>query len=224
MAISEATRRDLVEHYPAAADKTTVVPLAADDRFRPGDAARHPGPDGPFVLVVGTLEPRKNLPRLIEAFAGLDPALRERYRLVLAGANGWQTDETFASIAEHENEITTLGYVSDDDLAALYRAAELVCYPSLYEGFGLPVLEAMQSGTAVLTSSTSSMPEVGGDAARYVDPLDVDDIRAGLEQLLADADERERLARLGRERSESFSWERTARETLALLEAAGRGR
>lgn len=225
MAISQATRRDLVERYPIAQAKTTVVPLAADERFAPGDAAgtleRH-GLSHPFVLVVGTLEPRKNLPRLIEAFAGVDPGLRERYRLVLAGAAGWQTDETFASIAQHGDSVTTLGYVSDEDLAALYRAAEIVCYPSLYEGFGLPVLEAMQSGTAVLTSSTSSMPEVGGDAARYVDPLDVADIRRGLQDLLADPDERDRLARLGRERSERFSWERTARQTLQLLKAAAR--
>ena len=222
MAISDATRCDLVARYPSAGHKTTVVPLAADERFRPGDGAatleRH-GVARPFVLVVGTLEPRKNLPRLIEAFVGLDRELRERYRLVLAGADGWQTEETFASIAEHRDAVTTLGYVSDDDLAALYRSAEVVCYPSLYEGFGLPVLEAMQSGVAVLTSATSSMPEVGGDAALYVDPLDVDDIRSGLRDLLADPDRRDRLARLGRERSERFSWEATARETLALLEA-----
>jgi glycosyltransferase involved in cell wall biosynthesis len=216
MAISEATRSDLVARYPSAAGKTTVVPLAADERFRPGEGD---GASDPFVLVVGTLEPRKNLPRLIQAFAGLDPRLRERYRLVLAGAKGWQTDETFASIKEHADAVTTLGYVSDEELAALYRSAEVVCYPSLYEGFGLPVLEAMQSGTAVLTSNTSSMPEVGGDAARYVDPLDVDDIRAVLQELLADPEQRERLAQRGRERSRQFSWERTARETLALLEA-----
>ena len=222
LAISEATRRDLVDRYPQAESITRVVPLAADDRFVPG------GDDGvlarlglskPAVLVVGTLEPRKNLPRLIEAFVGLDPALRERYELVLAGARGWQTDETFATIAAHRDSVTTLGYVDDDDLAALYRAAELVCYPSLYEGFGLPVLEAMRSGTAVLTSTTSSMPEVGGDAARYVDPHDVDDIRAGLAELLTDHELRAEFGRRGVDRASGFSWDRTARETLELIES-----
>ncbi len=138
----------------------------------------------PYVLVTGTVEPRKNLPRLIEAFAGLDERRRAGWTLVLAGAPGWDTDASFAAVAAHRELVRTLGFVPDADLACLYRQAELFCYLSLYEGFGIPVLEAMQSGVAVLTSSVSSMPEVGGDAARYADPTDVDDIRRALGELL----------------------------------------
>jgi alpha-1,3-rhamnosyl/mannosyltransferase len=142
---------------------------------------------------------------------------------VLAGARGWQEDETFAAVRRHADRVRTLGYVEDADLQALYRCASVFAFPSLGEGFGLPVLEAMAAGTAVLTSDRSSLPEVGGDAARYVDPLDVEAIRAGLAALLRDPAERARLAARGRARAEEFSWARTARETLAVLEAAAVG-
>jgi alpha-1,3-rhamnosyl/mannosyltransferase len=223
--ISQATRAALVDRFPAAAAKAAAIPLAADPAFgraRPDDAdvpVSH-GIAKPYVLCAATLEPRKNLPRLIEAFAALPPALRERFELVLAGARGWQEEETFAAVRSHAHLVRTLGYVEDDELRALYRRAAAFAFPSLGEGFGLPVLEAMAAGTAVLTSDRSSLPEVGGDAARYVDPTDVGSIRGGLEALLGDPAERERLAALGRERAATFSWERTARETLALVESA----
>jgi glycosyltransferase involved in cell wall biosynthesis len=224
IAISEATRRELHQRFPGAGASVTVAHPAADERFsarrRDEDAEvlRRHGLEPPFVLVTGTVEPRKNLPRLIEAFAGLEEGLRRGWTLVLAGAAGWETDATFASVAAHSGLVRTLGYVPDDDLRALYRLAEVFCYVSLYEGFGIPVLEAMQSGTAVLTSSVSSMPEVGGDAARYADPRDVLDVRRGLRELLADPELRRASAAAGLQQARRFDWTSTARTVLAVLE------
>jgi alpha-1,3-rhamnosyl/mannosyltransferase len=231
VAISESTKRDLVAKYPFASAKARVVPLAAGESFTPDDTGRRafdttsPGRDlgGRYVLALGTLEPRKNLPRLIEAFVGLPDALLAEYELVLAGDVGWDTGETLATAAEHAEHVRRIGKVADEDLPALYRGAELFCYPSLYEGFGLPVLEAMQSGTPVITSNVSSMPEVAGDAACYVDPLDVTDLRRAMRELLTDRGRREDLARRGPEQAANFSWMRTARETLEVLERATGG-
>jgi glycosyltransferase involved in cell wall biosynthesis len=224
IAISEATRRELAQRFPQARAKATVAHPAADARFSPepgGDdeavLLRH-GLRHPYVLVTGTLEPRKNLPRLIEAFAGLQESVRRGWTLALAGAAGWETDATFASAAAHGDLVLTLGYVPDKDLPALYRGAEVFCYPSLYEGFGIPVLEAMQSGTAVLTSSVSSMPEVGADAARYADPRDVRDIRRGLGELLSDPELRRRCVAAGIVQAGRFDWCSTARRVLTVLE------
>lgn len=228
IAISEATRAELGERFPRARAKTTVAHPAADGHFsaQPGEqdeeVLRRHGLTTPFVLVTGTLEPRKNLPRLIEAFAGLEQELRGGWTLVLAGAAGWETDATFASVADHGGLVRTLGYVPDHDLRALYRLAEVFCYVSLYEGFGIPVLEAMQSGTAVLTSSVSSMPEVGGDAARYVDPRDVLDLRRGLRELLSDPELRRSSAAAGLRQARRFDWGSTARKVLGVLEDLGR--
>jgi len=222
VAISAATRDDLVARFPRTAAKTSVVELAADAAFAADGppVARRYGLEKPYVLALGTLEPRKNLSRLIEAFAGLEASLRDAHELVLVGGSGWHTGAIDASIARHRDLVRPLGHVPDADLPGLYREAALFAYPSLFEGFGLPVLEAMAAGTAVLTSNVSSLPEVGGEAVRYVDPLDVDAIRAALEALLRDPVERSRLADAGRERARSFSWDRTARETLAVVEAA----
>ncbi len=220
--ISQATRDDLVARFPRAASKATVVELAADAAFAAEGEPVAPryGLEKPYVLALGTLEPRKNLPRLIEAFAGLAPELRETHELVLVGGSGWSTGEIDASIARNREHVRPLGHVPDADLPGLYRDAALFAYPSLFEGFGLPVLEAMTAGVAVLTSNVSSLPEVGGDAVRYADPQDVGAIRAGLDALLRSPAERARLAAAGRARAAGFSWERTARETLALVERA----
>jgi glycosyltransferase involved in cell wall biosynthesis len=224
IAISEATRQELVQRFPRAQNKASVAHPAADALFTPEPAEDDQAVldryalRGPFVLVTGTLEPRKNLPRLIEAFAGIEPRLRDGWTLALAGAPGWETDATFASVASHAELVRTLGYVPDADLACLYRRAEVFAYVSLYEGFGIPVLEAMQSGTAVLTSSVSSMPEVGGDAARYVDPTDVTEIRRGLAELLADGELRRRCSAAGVARALRFDWASTTRRILTVLE------
>jgi glycosyltransferase involved in cell wall biosynthesis len=222
-AISRATAADLVARFPRARGKTEVTVLAADPGFADGGApddevlARH-GIDGPYVLGVGTLEPRKNLPRLIDAFTGMADDVRAGHRLVLVGPIGWDTDETLRAITAHPDRVLAVGAVPDADLPALYRRATAFAYPSLYEGFGLPVLEAMIAGVPVLTSDTSSMPEVGGEAALYVAPRDTEAIRAGLARLLGDAALRARLAAAGPLRAAEFSWGRYAAETRALCE------
>jgi glycosyltransferase involved in cell wall biosynthesis len=223
VAISAATRDELAGRYPATAALTAIAHPAAGGEFTAeraeGDEralARHEV-RRPYVLATGTLEPRKNLPRLISAFASLPEQLRAGRQLVLAGAPGWETADTFAHLRAHAGLVRTLGYVPDEDLPALYRGADVFCYPSLYEGFGIPVLEALRCGTPVLTSNRSSMPEVAGDAARFVDPDDVADIASGLAELLGDAALRERLAREGLLRAQRFTWENTARAVLQAL-------
>jgi alpha-1,3-rhamnosyl/mannosyltransferase len=223
--ISTATRDELVARFPSTADRAVVTLLAADDHFGaarpdPEVAARH-GIDRPYVLSAATLEPRKNLPRLIEAFAALPDALRDAHQLVLVGSRGWQTAELDASLERHRHLVHALGFVSDEDLATLYASATAVAYVSLNEGFGLPVLEAMAAGAPVLTSDRSSMPEVGGDAAAYADPTSVASIRDALAALLTDAPRRAALSAAGRERARRCSWAQTARETLELIRRAG---
>jgi glycosyltransferase involved in cell wall biosynthesis len=224
LCISEATRAALVRRFPAAAPRAIVTPLAADAAFAAAapepEVARRHGLERPYVLSAATLEPRKNLPRLIEAFAGLEPGLRDRFDLVLVGGRGWRTDALDSSLARHAEFVRPLGFVPDAELPAVYAGAALVAYPSLEEGFGLPVLEAMAAGAPVLTSDRSSMPEVGGDAAYYVDPTSVESIRDGLAALLADPGRRVEMAVAGRERAARFSWTATARISLDALEAA----
>ena len=199
--------------YPAAS--SVFVPLDADGlagaRRRLADRF---GLDGPFVLSVGTLEPRKNLARLIEAYAGLDPDWREASPLVLVGDGGWKPAAVFSG--EWPDFARRLGKVDEPDLVALYNAASVVAYPSLVEGFGLPVVEAMACGTPVLTSNASSLVEVAGDAAVCVDPFDVAAIRGGLEALLGDLSLRSRCREAGFRRAAGFSWEKTADQVIGI--------
>ncbi len=221
--ISQATRDDLERLFPVSRGKALVTPLAADPSFgAPVATPGHPELTRPYVLAVGTLEPRKNLERLLDAWLALDPAVRERHDLALVGPRGWD-DETIVGKAEAAGA-RLLGRVSDDELRALYAGAAAFAYPSLYEGFGLPVLEAMAAGAPVLTSNVSSLPEVAGDAALLVDPLDTAAITAGLEQLLTDDALAARLRADGPVRAAEFSWGRTARETLADLRRIARRR
>jgi glycosyltransferase involved in cell wall biosynthesis len=224
IAISHATADDLFARFPRTRPRTHVIPLAASERFAPDGAPVEPvlerlGVRTPFVLSVGTLEPRKNLRRLIEGFAGLPKDLLDSTQLVLVGGVGWDAEGILAALGRNPTLVKALGHIEEDDLAVLLRAAELFAYPSLFEGFGLPVLEAMRSGTAVVTSRTSSLPEVAGEYAIYVDPLDVGDIRRALELGLRDVELRRRLSEGGLVRAREFSWERTARDTLAVLES-----
>jgi glycosyltransferase involved in cell wall biosynthesis len=217
--ISESTRRDLVLRFPWIESRTHVVPLAADQRFSrrlPVSAIEEVRGrqklEEEFVLSVGTLEPRKNLSRLLEAHAGLV----RRTQLVLVGPRGWEFEPILAQ-AGASKEVRVLEEVSDDDLVALYQSCTIFCYPSLYEGFGLPLLEAMAAGAACVTSGVSSLPEVGGDAVRYVDPTSVEDIRSVMAHLLEDAPARADLGRRAQERAALFSWNRTASGTLDTL-------
>ncbi len=219
--ISEATANALITRFPAAAQRITVAPLGVAPTLSvPAAAELEALPEPGFVLAVGTLEPRKNLPRLVAAYSSLDSELQAAHRLVVVGARGWSTGPTVGAMRSLGDRCLALGHVSDPALAELYRRCAVFCYPSLGEGFGLPVLEAMAAGAPVLTSSISSLPEVGGHAAEYVDPHQVASIAAGLDRLLGDPALRERLGRAGRRRAGEFSWEQFAERTLAVLQAA----
>jgi alpha-1,3-rhamnosyl/mannosyltransferase len=203
----------------------TAVPLGVGAEFRPHTAAelrplmtKLKLDVAGYSLCVATIEPRKNVDRLLSAYEALPPALRRRFPLVLAGAAGWRSAETHARIvrAQSEDWLRYLGFVSQDELPRLYAGARLFVYPSLYEGFGLPVLEAMASGTPVITSNVSSLPEVVGGAARLVEPQDVDSIRAALEDVLQDDDWRGAASAAGLVRAASFTWSECVDRTVSV--------
>jgi glycosyltransferase involved in cell wall biosynthesis len=226
VAISQATREELVRRFPAAAGRAVVAPLGVTQALSTElDATEAAAlPRGSFVLAVGTLEPRKNLPRLVEAFQMLPVDLQREHPLVVVGARGWQTGETLRALRALGERCTILGHVSDGALAELYRRCAVFCYPSLGEGFGLPVLEAMAEGAAVLTSNVSSLPEVGGDAVAYANPRDTAGIAEQLLALLRNPAQREDLAGRGRARARGFSWGDFAECTLKALDRAARTR
>jgi glycosyltransferase involved in cell wall biosynthesis len=223
LAISQNTADELIQRFPRTSGRVTVTPLAVPTRL--AAQPRGPDPDGEleegFVLAVGTLEPRKNLPGLVRAYSSLPRDLQERYPLLVVGQTGWQAGETLDAVRSLGKSCQLLGYVPDEQLARLYSQCTVFCYPSLGEGFGLPVLEAMHAGAAVVTSNRSSLPEVGGDSVEYVDPLDEASIAAGIERLLRDPDQRAGLSGRAASRARSFSWDRTAELTLGALESAG---
>jgi alpha-1,3-rhamnosyl/mannosyltransferase len=236
---SEATRSDLHERFDVASDRITAVPLGVDaepfaavtgddvDRLR-----RRLGIGGPYLLFLGGIEGRKNLPELVRAFASLPGDLD--VRLVIAGGTvardpgaGRDLASALRSVPAHvSGRIVRTGYVSDADKVVLLAGAEALTYPSRYEGFGFPVLEAMAAGVPVVTSDRSSLPEVAGGAALLVDPDSSDAIAAGIERVLSDTALRARLRKAGPERAASFSWERTAKATAEVLRSvwAERGR
>ncbi len=222
IAISQATADALLARCPLARSRTVLAPLGVTPALAveldPEEASVLP--EGGFVLAVGTLEPRKNLPRLVEAYSALEEHVQRRHPLVVVGALGWETGETLRALQSLGDRCTMLGHISDAALAELYRRCAVFCYPSLGEGFGLPVLEAMSSGAAVLTSNLSSLPEVGGDAVEYVDPRDVASIAGGLRRLLDEEGRRTELKRGAQERAAMFSWARFAGSTLSALEDA----
>jgi glycosyltransferase involved in cell wall biosynthesis len=229
--ISEHTKRDAVELLGIEPDRVRVTPLAAHECFRPlrdPEALRELREryglgNRPYILTVGTLEPRKNHCRLIEAFARLrrrDPGLI--HRLVLVGAKGWLFEPIFETVRRLglEGHVRWLDYVPFDDLPGLMSGTELFVYPSLYEGFGLPPLEAMSCGAPVIASATTSLPEVVGEAGILVDPEQVDEITAAMHRVLTDPHLRTALRAAGLERAKQFTWERTARMTLAAYDEA----
>jgi glycosyltransferase involved in cell wall biosynthesis len=223
---SESGRREICELLGVAAEKVVAIPLAPRRAFRPVAEAeatgvrRRLGVADDFLLYVGTVEPRKNLLALVRAF---DALLREtslRPQLVIAGRRGWLSDELFA-LVERTNlreRILFTGYVTDEELRSLYSSCRLCAYPSLYEGFGLPPLEAMACGAAVLTSSIPVIEETCAGAARLVSPHDQQALTRALAELLADTAARARLSEAGRARAARYTWERTARLTLKVYE------
>ncbi len=229
IADSQATKDDLVNLYGADANRISVVYLGRNESLSPvtnGDilaqTKTHYGIAGDYLLYLGTLHPRKNLVRLVEAFHAAIPSLppgQQPIKLVIAGQKGWLYDEIFArvkSLGLTERVIFT-GYVPDADKPALLSGALAYVFPSLFEGFGLPVLEAMACGTPVLTSNISSLPEVAGNAALLVNPHDTAEISCGLVELAGNADLRHRLVERGFRQITKFSWDTTATEILEIL-------
>jgi glycosyltransferase involved in cell wall biosynthesis len=227
---SVATQRDLVRLLDVPPEKITVIPLGLDPEFAPATAeqatadAEHlaelrlsPG----YVLFVGTFEPRKNVSGLLRAYACLRQQRADCPPLVLAGRSGWLFDETLRQIEalQLETAVRRLEEAPDRRLPALYRGAGVLVLPSHYEGFGFPVLEAMGCGTPTVIADRASLPEIAGDAALKVDPDDHQALAAALARVLDDSGLRADMARRGLERARAFTWERTARQTLALYEA-----
>lgn len=225
IAISQATRRDLITLYGVPADNIHVVYEAPAPHFRPQPAAvveavrRRYGLPERYILTVGTIEPRKNLSRLLTAFARVrEQGLADA--LVIVGQRGWLYEGFFRRLAESpvRDAVILPGFVPDADLAAMYTGATVFALPSLYEGFGLPVLEAMACGAPVVAARAGALPEVGGDAALYVDPRDAEAIAEGLERCLRDAELRAEMRARGVQQAARFSWERTARETVQVYQ------
>jgi len=171
-----------------------------------------------FLLFVGSIEPRKNLVSLLSAYLLLPEYIKKDFRLVLVGFKGWENKEILELLGKLKGAVGYLGYVSNEELAELYRRAACFVYPSLYEGFGLPPLEAMACGCPVVTSNVTSLPEVCGDAAYYVDPYDVENIADGMHKVLSDEAMRESMVKKGLERAKLFSWEKAAKEHLKVFE------
>lgn len=232
IAVSECTRRDVLELLEVPAEKVTVIYEAAGEPFCPLDVpatpreftGRHLAPKR-FALFVGTIEPRKNLPTLLRALRLLldrYPDLQPHPRLVIAGEEGWLSESILSLVHDLRlsQEVAFIGKVSQEELVWLYNAARFLVFPSLYEGFGLPPLEAMSCGTAVVASNAGSVPEVVGPAGLLADPHDVDGWATAMARLWDDEALRQDLRTRGLERAAQFSWQRAAQETLAVYQDA----
>ncbi len=225
VAVSHHSKAQAVELLDLPAHRIDVIHSAADPFFAPPknperkmSALQRLGIERPYILAVGSLEPRKNLIGLLDAMQRLPTAIRDGISLVIAGPEGWKNRAIHERLAQASKELSIrqLGVVPRGDLALLYSYAEAFVYPSFAEGFGLPVLEAMACGAPVVTSNCSALPEVAGDAAMLVDPRDVDALAGAIAKVVGDSGLRLALRRQGLERSRDFSWQRTAEQTLAV--------
>lgn len=225
IAISQTVRQEIIERGLMPAERVTAIHLAADAAFRPHDRQMlEPAMQalglraGHYALFVGTVEPRKNVERLVEAYGLLPMDLRRECPLVIAGGQGWNSESVHVRMARAQDEgwLRYMAFVDQRWLPALYAGARLMAYPSLYEGFGLPIIEAMASGTPVLTSTTSCMPEVAGGAARLVDPHDVEAIAHALLECLDDEAWQAGARAQGLQRAARLSWDRCAEETIQV--------
>jgi glycosyltransferase involved in cell wall biosynthesis len=231
IAVSEATAADLQSAYHVPRSRIRVIheaatPIAECTPEQLGDLRARLGLERPYALFIGTIQPRKNLERLLQAYALLRSRDSVDFDLVLAGAPGWGSDPIYqeARRLELDGRLHFPGYIAQPDLAALLRGAEQFCYPSLFEGFGLPVLEAQSVGVPVLTSNNSSLPEIAGDAALLVDPTDVDAIADAMLRISRDEALRSELIAAGYENVRRFTWKEAARQTLEVLLDAARSR
>jgi glycosyltransferase involved in cell wall biosynthesis len=211
IAVSENTRQDAIRMLGIEPRRIrTIHSGVAEEYFDAPPRARA----RPYVLFVGTIEPRKNLDTLLDAWRSLKPDAREHFDLVIAGPEGWDSSATMTRVRQ---EATYLGYIPEAQMPGLVAGATLFAYPSLYEGFGFPVVQAMAANVPVLSSRTSCLPEIAGDAAAFVDPRSPSEMAAALTRLLESPEERSRLARLGRARAENYRWERCAQESLEFF-------
>lgn len=226
LAISEFTKSEMMKLWKIPPEKIDIVPCAySDDLHREEDPQRlqavkkkYDLPEQ-FVLFVGNSNPRKNLERLIKAFDTAKEKNVFPHQLIIAGEQGWKFDQQKATReCKQPENIHFIGFVPDEDMAALYSAASLFVFPTLYEGFGIPVLEAQICGVPVLTSNCSSLPEVGGNGAYYVDPYSEEEIAVGIKRLLSEPELAKKLIQLGKENVKRFSWEKSAKCLEEIIE------
>ncbi len=224
VADSQATADSLQTELFTCADKLTVIPLGSPQVVDTPSFERLKvvGINRPYFLFVGTQEPRKNLIRLLTAYSRLSATLKDQVMLVIAGGKGWGGINISSTVAEFglNNDVRVLGYVDESTLSTLYANAQFLAMPSLYEGFGLPLVEAMTYGTPVLTSNNSSMPEVAGDAGLLVDALDIASIENGLMKMITDSELRKKLAYNARDRSSRFNWDDSAQQLVSVFKKA----
>jgi glycosyltransferase involved in cell wall biosynthesis len=233
IAVSKATKQDIINFLGVPSEKITVIYEGRNPAYHPIDKAearaicrQNWDLDGDFVFFISTIEPRKNIPTLLKAYRCLRDAYKRKEKLVLAGSKGWLFEEVDQTIKELglENDVILIGRVQDADVNYLYNAASMLVFPSFYEGFGLPPLEAMACGTPVIVSKIKVMPEIVGDAALLVDPHDVEDLTVAMNRLLTDESLRQDLIAKGYKRADKFSWEKAARETLDVYHQVGQSR
>ncbi|HTS48408.1 MAG TPA: glycosyltransferase family 1 protein [Bryobacteraceae bacterium] len=216
IAISENSRQDAMRLLGLKPDRIEVIyPGVADVYF---DARATPA-ERPYVLYVGAIEPRKNVDTLLDAWDAL--TLRRDFDLVIAGASGWSSEKTMARLMSRPTSVRYLGYVPEDELPGLTAGATAFVYPSLYEGFGLPVAQAMAAGVPVITSNVSSLPEIAGEGALLVDPRSAGEIRSALEKLLTSPSLQQQLRSAGRARAERYRWKNSARQSLGFFRRLG---
>jgi glycosyltransferase involved in cell wall biosynthesis len=221
--VSEFTKSEVIKYLKCPADKIEVIYNGKDDKFKVLGQKEIAGLrkkynlDFPFILFVGVLQPRKNVPALIKAYASLKKR-GIKHKLVIAGGKGWKYDDIFKTVKDLElqKDVIFTGSIPKDDLPILYNAADVFVFPSVYEGFGIPPLEAMACGVPVITSKTTSLPEVVGDAGLLIDPQDISALADAIYRVLDDSDQRSDMIKKGLERAKRFSWERCAKETLSV--------
>jgi len=227
--VSQFSAHEIVRHYPAAKGRLYVVPNAADERFYPvaesgilSEVRHRYQLPARYILSVGVLQPRKNFEGLLQAYSLLPVALQEQFPLVIAGKPGWRVAPILQQAQQMGSRVRLVGYVADEDLPALYSMAACFVYPSFYEGFGLPPLEAMACGAPVIVSNAASLPEVCGDAAMYVDPYSPAQISAALQKILTNEPLRQQLSQKGLNRARQFDWQSSARLMWHILQQASR--
>ncbi len=217
---SEHTKQDIMKHLGLPGHMIEVTYFGVDDKFKPtkGTPIKEP-----YICYLGTVEPRKNLVNLFKAFKRLKENEAIAHKLVLIGKDGWFYEQIYEQIHKLglQNDIVRLGFVPDEELPAILSGADLFVYPSFYEGFGLPVLEAMACGTPVVTSDVSSLPEVGGNAVKYCNPNSFEDIAAKMFEFVKSEEEREKYGKLGLERAKKFTWEKCAQKHLEVYKRLG---